>query len=963
MRTFVGAVAFCLAAAACGSDPVPPLATAQPGVVFTYPSDKQVDVPVGTNVVVTFSEAVDPNGAASGTIVGPNGPVDATAKVTPDGTGIIFTSPALDPGTTYEVDVGSNVDTQAQNLPGSGGLFTFTTRADRPRAAAPALVAVNGADPTTPDAFRPMLDTSTIRLVFSEPLDPRSVRLAAGSVELVDSAGAAVPATLVTDGIHISIDPTDDLTADETYTVRLGGDLVDLGGTPFTATQLALSPKSTGGAAKAIPQVLRTRTDNDPTIRSRAGAAGNTVVIDKPLIGTETSTVQPSALASELGDPAALDGPIAFTIRKGQRLRLSGLDVALGGQIPVGISTGDIEIEFLTDGGGRIFRNPWQPADQRPEDERAPLFVDLSFDVAVYAVDATGNAILSQTVLGVQASGTVSITGGALSIETVSSMELGLLGIAKAPSNLVLSLITDASAHADADTTPPNLVATFPPEGTNELPVDSGIELIFDEPVDLDRLRAGGLALTDSAGTPIDFVVESHGATVVVRPVAPLLYSHGYEVQLIDVADVAGNSLGDTSPLQFATPTLDGTDVPVQVAAVHPGVPCALSNGHCSGGDNNDDVYHPFTLPADQDLEVLFTQPPSRASIQLGTACNSGSVRVEETDGAGGCVAPVAGTFLQHDHSLQFIPDVPWDTTKHYRLSLISGGNKSCGGGELCGIMNGDAASFDPLSGSQDDGASGGPDLALDFTAEAPSGSTFMFAGAGPFTDTNGNGQVDNGELPADANRAALRIDGTSGAVGNASFNDDDCIPSTPEKEACMYLSGAMPVEMGAVQQNCALPDGSTADACVPVVITPQLMFATSVSMKASVGISINTDTKTSVMRLREPAGGPITGYIVTKAGAPTLELALDLYMDAPDMSIPLSDHDLHSKPLSLVLEGPVTFLPDGRIAIAAANQADVGVEVNIDAPLGISGAVQLTLPAGEMRLQLVSPPLRGVAR
>jgi hypothetical protein len=89
--------------------------------------------------------------------------------------------------------------------------------------------------------------------------------------------------------------------------------------------------------------------------------------------------------------------------------------------------------------------------------------------------------------------------------------------------------------------------------------------------------------------------------------------------------------------------------------------------------------------------------------------------------------------------------------------------------------------------------------------------------------------------------------------------------------------------------------------------------------------------------------------------------LGLELYMDAPDMSITLSSHDLHSKPLSVTLEGPLQFLPDGRIAITLSNTADLAVEIHIDAPLGIAGSVKLIVPKGEMRLQLLSPAQRGV--
>ena len=66
-----------------------------------------------------------------------------------------------------------------------------------------------------------------------------------------------------------------------------------------------------------------------------------------------------------------------------------------------------------------MYRNPHQPGGQRPENDRAPLYVDLSFDVAIYAMDPEGNAVLTQTVLGVQATGTAIATDGVLAIETV----------------------------------------------------------------------------------------------------------------------------------------------------------------------------------------------------------------------------------------------------------------------------------------------------------------------------------------------------------------------------------------------------------------------------------------------------------------------------------------------------------------------------------------------------------------
>ncbi|HLL23472.1 MAG TPA: Ig-like domain-containing protein, partial [Kofleriaceae bacterium] len=443
-----------LACVAACSDGTPPLQTAQPGVVFTYPIDKQVDVPLGARLVVTFSDEVVAAAAktcAGFCLEGPDGPVDATIKVVGDGKSVEITGAKLAPGTTYKIRATSQLAPTATNLP-TGALVTFTTRSTRPRAAAPALIAVNGGDPTKADGFRPMFESSTIRLVFSEPLDPRGVIGGAGGVELVNmTTSSVVPANVIGSGIHVAIDPAEDLVAGQQYQLRLGTKLVDLSGQPIAPTQLTLTPLNSRGSG-TTPQTLRVRGEGDPGPKtSRAGTTRNVIVIDKPLIGRESSTMLPAALAAELGDPKALGGPIAFTIRKGQRMKASGLDIKLGGKIPVNLKTGEIVIELLTDGGGRLYRNPHQRAEQRPENDRAPLYVDLSLDAAVYTLDATGNAVITQTVLGIQAVGTALATDGVLAIENVTTMELPILGLTEAPANLVLEMITDA-ATAPADT-------------------------------------------------------------------------------------------------------------------------------------------------------------------------------------------------------------------------------------------------------------------------------------------------------------------------------------------------------------------------------------------------------------------------------------------------------------------------------------------------------------------------------
>src|SRR5215468_6987611 len=264
----VGAIAACSSAA---GPPAPP-----PGVIYTFPADGQIDVPLGARIVVTFSDPVNASAiaACSGTaaqpvgalcLVGPDGPVTASAMVVGDGR-IVQLTAALAEGTTYAVYARPELAPSAQNLPASDPLVRFTTRSTRPRTAATALLAVNGGPPDQPEALRPMFESSTIRLVFSQPLDPRSIALAPGRIELVDGSGAAVPARLLFDSIHVSIDPVEDLVANASYMLKIGSGLTDLAGRPATPAMVTLtpSPSATKQPAKQpIVEMLRTRAAGD----------------------------------------------------------------------------------------------------------------------------------------------------------------------------------------------------------------------------------------------------------------------------------------------------------------------------------------------------------------------------------------------------------------------------------------------------------------------------------------------------------------------------------------------------------------------------------------------------------------------------------------------------------------------------------------------------------------------------
>lgn len=970
-----------------------------PGVIFSYPFDGQKDVPTGARIIVSFSDPVDQavldqscGGIGSGgfCVVGPGGAIAGSASIAgAEGKVIHFESDELVPGETYGVHVSPSIlagDEPANNLPPAGALFSFQTRQDMPKLGEPPVVwAINGQEPGS-ELF-PFLDFSTVRILVSEPLDVDTVILGDTFefVEILGDIERRVSGSLLVDGTHITFDPDDDLRPRGLYRLRLSSRIRDTGGESMADEEIDFTPVNTRtDDGEVLVQTLNTQPgvgdEAFPAISSVMGDTINSIRLSSTLIGETSIDVRDANLQAVMGNPALRPDLIPLTIRKGQLIASTGLDVHLGGEIPADLWTGNITVRFISDASGFVVRNPFRAPEINPDDAQAPLFVYLTFDAAISASDVIGNSVLNQSMLGVQVAGVAAIRDGALFIETAGTLEMDLLGVAKAPANMVLSLATtDLGVPVQSDQLPPGLYVAYPFDGQDNFPTRDNLLLIFSEPVDL-RAQDADIELLDENGAQIDVLIKSTGSTLVVTPRSPLDYDQPYSLRINAAWDMAGNLIisnvldatGGDGTIEFRTPVQSGDDpTPPLLTSIYPGVPCALTDvteeqaGRCEGGNDEDEPYAPFALPANRSITATFDKPIQQNSLTLGPACGSGSVRVEHMDGAGACLESVAGTLVKRERGLTFTPNEPWQVGEPYRLVLISGTNSSCGNGEIC-ATNGQPFNPDALNGSEG-GDGGGPTMIASYVGAPATEDTFVPTATFPFTDVNGNGFVDPGEIPRDENRAALVVTDTTGVIPGVSI-PNDCIPSTPEEEGCMYISASMPVSMEEVQSNCTIgtdDDGNpiVVDTCVPVRIFPQIIYGTSVTMELLSLLDIETGR--TVLRMREDLDEPSRGYVIEdpETDAPKLIASLAVYMDAPDMSIPLAGHDLESKPLTISISGPIAFEADGRMKISASNDQDIDVRVEIDfIGLGLGG-IELRIPAGAMRLQLMSQPLKGTKR
>jgi methionine-rich copper-binding protein CopC len=955
------------------------------GVVFSYPADRQQDVPLGARVLLSFSRdlpaAVDTGCSSTAgqvttgsfCVEGPDGFVAGAVAV--EGSTLAFTPAApLAAGATYRVWARPDLLPGGNNLPPQVPLFTFRARTTRILAGQAASVLTVNGEPLAADGSIavPVLDAAPVRLLFSEPLDPATVSTGVRLVHVAD--GAEVEGVALVDGIHLTFQPAANLAAGDAYRLELAASVHDLGGEPIAPASLAFTPRRTAvpghGLYPLNLAVAPAWSDVATQPRSRLGAMPvNANALSSQLAGANTLGVLAGGLDVLAGDPQAMGTPLPMLIPRGQRLDLTSMAIRYGGVLDAGLQTGTLHFTMLADALGYLIRNPYRGDTQEPDDVESPTWVDFTMDALISSEDAHGNVLATQTVMGVRVLGLSTLDGDQLAIEQVGAIDFALLGVETAPVSLALRFRTGTSSSAGPALGTPVLVASYPADGAADVSPAEPVALDFSGPLDPARLRPGVEVTLARGAAAIPASARMEGATLVLVPARRLDEGASYTLRWSGLRALDGAAVTDGS-LSFTTASTSSTRTTAPIiTALVPGAPCALtgasagSPGHCAGGQTSDSGYQPFTLPANRDVRVLFSQPVDPASLTLGAACGRGSVRVEQVGANGRCAAVVAGTLVKRDREVRFVPSAPWAPGAAYRLTLVAGTGGTCASGDICG-RNARPLNTNPLAGAAAN--DGGPDVVVDFTGAPATADVYQPLRSDPIADQNGDGYLDSTEHPNDRNRVAMEIAGHDGIVTSASLAGADCLADRPGQQACSYLDATLPVSIGGVLPACPV-DGagnpsSAANPCIEVRVYPNEILGTSTFMNTTaMGLIPFTNLPTGmlVMRLRE-LGAPIHGYIMREAGSadPVFVINQDVYFDAPDLSIPLASHDLQSKPLHVTLKGPVTFRSDGRMDVALRSTGDVTIRVNVSA-LFMPGGIDLLVPAGEMRITLAGPPLR----
>ncbi|WP_111657649.1 Ig-like domain-containing protein [Isoalcanivorax indicus] len=965
----------------------------RPRLEYSYPYAGQQAVSTRAPLVLRFSHPLTDTAPEDAvTWEDETGePVPFSASLTEDGRSLVLSATGpLKPLSSYQVSVGT-LDSEGRQVRLPDMPLTFMTRdaLSGPREAR-ALPGPFALARLIPDGdTQPVMDFSAFRLQFSQPLARDTVRYG-DTLFLEDAGGDLVPARVLVQGNYVTLDPEQDLSPGGSYTLRATSALQSLYGEALEPVERALVALD---SAPRETLVQRAGDSAEGTLLSPlTGMPINNVPVNARLLGDQSSSQQQGDVFAELAYIPNFPDAAPLRVARGALLEGSAVQVNIAGEVPAGFGTGDIEVRFISDAMGYLVKNPYVG----PADIDSPRHIRLFMDVAMTAEDPQANGALSQDLLHVELAGTAMVEDGQLVINAIGVVEPRVLGLEQAWGILSFRLESyrdQLNAPAPVpDTTPPTLQSWVPDAEADAARPGDPVILNFSEAIDPASVEGAVTLERDNAPIAHDWRLD--GASLVLYPQDGLQFGSDYRVILSSqLTDVAGNALAD-EVLEFAMPVYQGSGNRAPMAlTVYPGYPCAKQDasldgteaehqGRCVGGQGGDDRLPVERLPGARSIEVQFSQNMDASSIVLGEHCGEGTFRVERLDAAGNCTGVVEGRLERHTRSLRFTPDTPWETEALYRYVLASAQNPTgCGNDAICAEF-GYPLQTALLLGRP--GNQGGPNLVNHFRGGPDTGDVLQHLVNLPTSDVNANYAIDPGEASPQPdperpgyyivpdNAAELRVNNTSGLLLDANvgcgFTGGGYSPGkqTCNDEKFLYITGGLTADV---------VDYDPAEDAVRVNIRPTVIMTTSIDVHALLLLLIIPDqtvipTGPQVMRLRyeEDEQGrrtrPITGWLYEGPDGPRLRATLQLYLDAPNLApsalgITLT-HDLYSYPLTLEVDGPVEFMPDGRMVIRQTNiggPSDITASISL---LGIGAAgMTLRIPEEGMNLTFLSRPVK----
>ena len=868
---------------------------AQTSVISTLPWEGARLIPLNPSIIINFSNPLSQNN--SGMLITltslPSGQ-SITGQTGIQSNYLYFTpSTALSSLSYYRFTLSGPLYDENDApvvLPVQGLTFSFETQANNTPMANVAPALINIYPPLPGQVFT----NAVFRLAFSQPISQSSISYG-NDIKIIDTTDAAnVPVILVPVNNNIVLQPVSGLSAGHSYQLVVSNQIAGINGMPVSlnyngmgsgsAFSYTFTPVSAGPLMPLTVQLdPAVQLDNAGNILSMNNVNASPVpvnvnVVNSRLIGPVTAYLS-GYLTTFMGNAAADTPPVPIIIPGGQRLYGSTMSVSLGGVIPTPLSSKKLSITLLDNGAMFMYSSPYQ--DINPQ---APPIMYGIEDLNLTAQDPVTNAVLNQNLMGVQLTGTISIdnTDGSMVMNFVGIADLNIMGIEQAPVTLFLRFKTVPNGWVapQSDNTFA-ATGTIPYSGDGRIGTDTSFIVNFSGPVDPDNYA--NMFAVNPAGS-LGFQTTYNGSSIIVTPYTasnplnpiPLVPKTPYSLTVSSgLASVMGTTTNQNAVFSFTTDALE------------------------SGGGSTPVIATVF--PENNGYLPLFAHP----YISLNEFINPSSVVY---------------------NSNVFIRDVTAGNT------LVAGGIKVTGKKILFipsqQIVSGHQYTFTVNSSVADiDGNTLGQGTTIQFTAEETPWFPILSQVLSPIADRNQNASIDGSEITTPTNEIFM---------GQTTILGLPLVPQSPS-----YLSGSIN----------ALVTGITTVNGQPrmqfVVDDGALLFGTNVNIVAAGLISLSTGMLTlslSPLSASQAQGWPCgtrpaCGYIAYDTSAQ--QLTAVTYMASTATASNGATEAMMSpyQPVFVALSGPVTFLPDGRLALTMSGKTTMTVGL-----LGITANIPTTI-------------------
>ncbi|MFZ3264074.1 MAG: Ig-like domain-containing protein [Terriglobales bacterium] len=543
---------FTLTTAASGT--VPTVASMRPG-------NGSTNVSANTAITLFTSMAMNASTITGALDVTDNGVVvSGTVQLFSNGQAIEFTpSSPFNAGDLIQVFLGSSaLGADGSALNSFSGQFTVAGSSST----AAQVVAMN----PFPGATSVPLNT-VIQVEYNQPLLSGSVSCngGSGSVTLYNGSTYLTPNCTVS-GQVISISPTSNLTADQTYTVAVTGSVTNTSGTPVQASSFTFTAGTTvDNAAPTI--VSQAPTNNATNIGTNARVTMNFNKAINP-ISVTGSTIQLSG-GGVTETPSSISFSPDYTrvriIPQAPMPPSTAMTLVVNGVTSQAGTSAATKTTSFTTAAQPDFTTPVVIYSsvvngQTNVPVNAVLSMQFSKPMDIGSLDPAKVYVMGGVVPTAIAPTTVSWSSDQTTVSLVPTSPLNIgdsyslcsASMTDLDGNVQTSFCATFTAAFTTNSNGPSVVNTSPESAETQVPTNAPVQVLFSEPIQPTSIgqitfKTGGNAVAASTS------FSDANQLLTLTPALPLLINTSYTISITGVKDSAGNQMTGTVTNTFTT--------------------------------------------------------------------------------------------------------------------------------------------------------------------------------------------------------------------------------------------------------------------------------------------------------------------------------------------------------------------------------------------------------------------------